>query len=170
MPRTAEDAQLANVLIGFTSMGVATILFLIPLVLAALWLKRRKTDKHISSVLIGAALLLLGVIGGTSPCWIHNYFIARDPVFLSAHSGINFWIGNNPGANGYPRFPPGLRAGQAAMLEDSISVAESAAGVVTPVASAELADDLPPPGEAEPVVPLDEVAYAWRPPLAPPRP
>jgi tetratricopeptide (TPR) repeat protein len=69
-----------------------------------------------------------GVLVGTSPCWIHNYFIARDPVFLSAHSGINFWIGNNPDANGYPRFPPGLHAGQAAMLQDSITAAEEAAG------------------------------------------
>jgi Tfp pilus assembly protein PilF len=49
-------------------------------------------------------------------------------VFLSAHSGINFWIGNNPSANGYPHFPPGLRAGQAAMLQDSITQAELAAG------------------------------------------
>jgi len=71
---------------------------------------------------------LLGVAIGTSSCWLHNYFIARDRVFLSAHSGINFWIGNNPDANGYPRFPPGLRAGQAAMLQDSIDVAESTAG------------------------------------------
>src|SRR4029077_19795775 len=50
------------------------------------------------------------------------------PVFLSAHSGVNFWIGNNPLATGYPRFPPGLHAGQRAMLEDSIIVAETAAG------------------------------------------
>jgi hypothetical protein len=77
---------------------------------------------------IGAGLVLAGTLVGTSPCWIHNYLIARDPVFLSAHSGINFWIGNNPDANGYPRFPPGLRAGQAAMLEDSITSAETAAG------------------------------------------
>jgi len=63
-----------------------------------------------------------------SPCWIHNYLIAKDPVLLSAHSGINFWIGNNPEATGYPRFPPGLRAGQAAMLQDSITQAESSAG------------------------------------------
>jgi Tfp pilus assembly protein PilF len=59
---------------------------------------------------------------------VHNCLIARDRVFLSAHSGINLWIGNNPAANGYPRFPPGLRAGQAAMLQDSIDAAESAAG------------------------------------------
>ena len=54
--------------------------------------------------------------------------MAKDPVFLSGHSGINLWIGNNPEANGYPRFPPGLRAGQAAMLQDSITQAEAAAG------------------------------------------
>jgi hypothetical protein len=63
---------------------------------------------------------------------MHNCFIAHDRVFLSAHSGINFWIGNNPGAIGYPRFPPGLHAGQAAMLQDSIDVAESAAGHALP--------------------------------------
>ncbi len=41
---------------------------------------------------------------------------------------MNFWIGNNPDANGYPHFPPGLRAGQKAMLADSITGAETAAG------------------------------------------
>ena len=66
-------------------------------------------------------LLLVGVGIGTAPCWVHNYVVTRDPVLLSAHSGINFWIGNNPSANGYPRFPPGLHAGQAAMLQDSIT-------------------------------------------------
>ena len=54
--------------------------------------------------------------------------MARDPVFLSAHSGVNFWIGNNPVATGYPRFPPGLHAGQEAMLRDSITTAEKRAG------------------------------------------
>jgi len=121
-----KECVLLGLLIGVTATAVATILFLIPLVLAALFLKPRLENQKRG--LVAAALLLFGVVAGTSPCWIHNYFIARDPVFLSAHSGINFWIGNNPEANGYPRFPPGLRAGQAAMLEDSITTAESAAG------------------------------------------
>ena len=73
------------------------------------------------------ALLFLGLGAGTAPCWMHNYFVARDPVFLSAHSGINLWLGNNPEATGYPHFP-GLRARQAAMLKDSIDLAEAAAG------------------------------------------
>jgi tetratricopeptide (TPR) repeat protein len=121
-PNTTECLFL-GLLIGLTATVVATILFLIPLVLAAVFLKIRTESQ--SYRLIGAVLLVAGALAGTSPCWIHNYFIARDPVFLSAHSGINFWIGNNPQAMGYPRFPPGLRAGQAAMLEDSLTAAQT---------------------------------------------
>jgi Tfp pilus assembly protein PilF len=118
-------------LIGFTAMGIATILFLGPLLLAAVLFKWKWAGDTRSVWLAkgtAAALLFLGIGIGASPCWIHNYFIARDPVFLSAHSGVNFWIGNNPFATGYPRFPPGLHAGQKALLEDSITTAEKAAG------------------------------------------
>lgn len=122
-----REALLLGLLVGFTATAIATILFLIPLLLCAIGLKPAIPARSRFRIL-GCALVLLGVAIGTSPCWFHNYFIARDRVFLSAHSGINFWIGNNPDANGYPRFPPGLHAGQAAMLQDSIDVAESAAG------------------------------------------
>jgi Tetratricopeptide repeat len=116
-----------GLLAGLTATAIATILFLIPLLFCAIGLKPAIPARSHFRI-VGCALVLLGVAIGTSPCWFHNYFIARDRVFLSAHSGINFWIGSNPDANGYPRFPPGLRAGQAAMLQDSIDVAESAAG------------------------------------------
>ena len=112
-------------LVGFTAMGIATVLFLVPLLIAALFLR---WPGSIARRVGGAALLLTGVFLGESPAWIHNYAVARDPVFLSAHSGVNFWIGNNPVANGYPKFPPGLHAGQEAMLQDSITTAEKAAG------------------------------------------
>jgi len=122
-----REALSLGLLVGLTATAIATVLFLIPLIFCAIGLRPASLARsHYRTV--GCALVVLGVAIGTSPCWIHNYFIARDPVLLSAHSGINFWIGNNPEANGYPRFPPGLRAGQAAMLQDSIDVAESAAG------------------------------------------
>jgi tetratricopeptide (TPR) repeat protein len=122
---------LYGLLIGITAMGIATIFFAVPLVVAALVLRNSRNSGgggELVRKIAGAALLFAGIAVGTSPCWLHNRYVARDPVFLSAHSGINFWIGNNPVANGYPRIPPGLRAGQAAMLQDSISVAEQAAG------------------------------------------
>lgn len=119
-----------GLVVGFAAMGVATILFLVPLLLGAILLKpSRRAGGHELAVKFIASLLLFSGIGiGTSPCWVHNYFIARDPVLLSAHGGVNLWIGNNPLANGYPKFPPGLHAGQEAMLNDSISVAENTAG------------------------------------------
>jgi Flp pilus assembly protein TadD len=125
-PLSRVECLLLALLVGLTATAVATVLAVVPLMLAGLILKKDPSGRHPIWARIG--ILLIGLILGTSPCWIHNYFIARDPVPLSAHSGINFWIGNNPEANGYPRFPPGLRAGQAAMLQDSIDQAESAAG------------------------------------------
>ncbi|MFN2476443.1 MAG: tetratricopeptide repeat protein [Chthoniobacterales bacterium] len=116
-----------GLLIGLVATGIATILFLLPLLIAAIVL-RRGGQFSFSRPALAIAALFAGIFLGTSPCWIHNYFVAHDRVFLSAHSGINFWIGNNPSANGYPRIPPGLRAGQSAMLQDSITVAAAAAG------------------------------------------
>ena len=128
---TPLGSLLLGMLIGFTAMGIATILFLVPLLFVALFFKWSWTGNRRSVWLVkgaAAALVFIGIGIGASPCWIHNYLIAKDPVFLSAHSGVNFWIGNNPLATGYPRFPPGLQAGQKALLEDSITTAEKAAG------------------------------------------
>jgi Flp pilus assembly protein TadD len=124
------EALILGLLVGLAATAIATILFLIPLLAGAILIKPViSTYSQFRARRMSALLLLfLAIALGTSPCWVHNCLIARDPVFLSAHSGINFWIGNNPLANGYPRFPPGLRAGQAAMLQDSIDAAESATG------------------------------------------
>jgi Flp pilus assembly protein TadD len=126
---TKREALIHGLLVGLAATAIATILFLIPLLVSAILIKPAISAHTQFRTRMGALVLLfLGAAAGTSPCWMHNSLIAHDRVFLSAHSGINFWIGNNPVANGYPRFPPGLRAGQAAMLQDSIDTAESAAG------------------------------------------
>jgi hypothetical protein len=126
---SALRSVIFGILIGVTAMGVATILFLVPLILFALLLRPQleATRSSARARLTAIAMLFVGLGAGTSPCWLHNYFIARDPVFLSAHGGINLWLGNNPDATGYPRFP-GLHAGQAGMLRDSIDLLETATG------------------------------------------
>jgi hypothetical protein len=109
-----------SLFIGVIAMMSAAILFLLPLVVAGALISRYPAK----TVVIAVA----GVLFGTAPCWICNAVVAQDPVFLSAHSGINFWIGNNPEANGYPKVPHGLPSDSDALLRQSIASAESAEG------------------------------------------
>ncbi len=117
-----------GLLMGAVAMMVANILFLVPFVLAAICLRREWKPFPAPARASAAALLVGGVVVGASPCALHNYLAAGEPVFLSAHSGINFYIGNNALANGYPLIPPPLHTDQAGMLNDSILWAEQAEG------------------------------------------
>src|SRR5213082_2951799 len=126
---TKWEALILGLLVGVAATAIATILFLLPLLVSAILIKPAiSTHSQFRSRISALVLLFLGAAAGTSPCWVHNCLIARDPVFLSAHSGINFWIGNNPSANGYPRFPPGIRATQDGLLKDSITLARRLSG------------------------------------------
>jgi len=120
-----------GLVIGAVAMMIATVLFLVPLAAVAAFLSvdgGRTFRARIPRVALAVVCLVGGVYIGASPCWLHNYLVAREPVMLSAHSGLNFYIGNNPIANGYPKIPPGMRAGQQGMLKDSITMAELASG------------------------------------------
>ncbi len=115
--------------VGFIAMLVATILFAVPMLITAIIFSVAQGSPwkaRVPRIFAAIAVLFAGVYAGASPAWIHNYFIAHEPVMLSAHSGINFWIGNNPFATGYPKMPPGIRATQEGLLRDSITLAEEA--------------------------------------------
>ena len=122
--RRSTDARVAEwflvaAVIGAVAMISATVLFALPLFLL------RAAERRFAPA---ALAVLLGLLAGTAPAWLHNALLARDPVFLSAHSGVNFWIGNNPEANGFPRVPRELPSEQAALLRASIAIPEAAAG------------------------------------------
>ncbi len=120
-----------GVSLGLVATLVATILFLLPLALARIAMlvgRGLQPARRWAQAVLAAVVLFAGVFVGSAPVWTHNFFIAHDRVLLSAHGGINFWIGNYPQANGYPKIPQGLPAGQEPLLRASISVAETAAG------------------------------------------
>ena len=117
--------------VGLIAMLVATVLFILPLALAALAMnvaRDRPVRERTPRAIAAAGILFAGVFAGCSPAWIHNYFIAHEPVLLSAHSGLNLYMGNNPLATGYPKIPPGLSASQEGLLRDSITLAEKEEG------------------------------------------
>ena len=116
---------------GFIAMLVATIFFAVPLLIVAVFrsvARGQPWSARLPKIAAAILTLVAGLYIGASPAWIHNYFIAHEPVMLSAHSGINFWIGNNPTATGYPKMPPGIRATQEGLLKDSITLAEASVG------------------------------------------
>ena len=120
-----------GLLAGFVAMFVATILMLLPLVVLAIVLTVRRDRPLRSRILpaLGAvAVLMSGVYAGCSPVWIHNYFIAKDRVLLSAHDGLNFYLGNHATSNGYTKIPAGLRASQDGLLKDSLTIPEKELG------------------------------------------
>ena len=120
-----------GLLAGFVAMLVATILMLLPLVVLAIALtvaRGKSLKARILPVLGAVAVLMAGVYAGCSPVWIHNYFIAKDRVLLSAHDGLNFYLGNHATATGYTKIPAGLRASQEGLLRDSLTIPEKEAG------------------------------------------
>lgn len=67
-----------------------------------LWLSRksvvdRKSYMVRRSSLVAMVVVALAVIAVVPT---RNYIVARDPVLFTAHSGINFYYGNNPSADG----------------------------------------------------------------------
>jgi tetratricopeptide (TPR) repeat protein len=79
--------------------------FLIPLVGYTIFLYRKpygwqKTRVAIIALVAGTATLIV-------PVTVRNYAVGKDFVLIASQGGINFYIGNNPGANGYSSMMPG---------------------------------------------------------------
>jgi len=86
---------------------------------------KKEPLRHPVLYCLGFILPFFLIIGAIT---LRNYLVAKDPVLITAHSGINFYIGNNPQANGLFRAPPYLRATQSGLIEDARIVAEKISG------------------------------------------
>lgn len=73
------------------------------------------------SFLAGVAIIL-GLVA------YRNWKVGNDWVPLTAHGGINFYIGNNPHARGVFEPPPILRSGGATLQRDAETIARRALG------------------------------------------
>ncbi len=92
------------------------------IILAAGWiLFSRKRLKAALCFLAGAAVVL-GLVA------YRNWKVGDDWVPLTAHGGINFYIGNNPHARGVFEPPPILRSGGATLQQDAETIARRTLG------------------------------------------
>ncbi|MGQ9678804.1 MAG: ArnT family glycosyltransferase, partial [bacterium] len=79
------------------------MLLLLPFLLIALWWNKTPVN-----LLVLFAVVTLFAIAAVPA---RNFIVARDPVFFTAHSGINFYYGNNPAADGTWQTPVELTTG-----------------------------------------------------------
>jgi len=75
-----------------------------------------------------AAALLAGLMTVLAPVAVRNYVVAGQLAVVSSHGGLNFYIGNHPGANGTYKNVPGITPSVAGQLTDMRRVAGQALG------------------------------------------
>jgi 4-amino-4-deoxy-L-arabinose transferase-like glycosyltransferase len=103
----------AGIALGLGCIARPTFL---PVALASLlWLGKRRWPP----VLLGTLLLI-------APVTLHNAWHGRDFVLISSNMGVNFYIGNNPLANGRISATADLPAEPAAMQRQAIRLAQQA--------------------------------------------
>lgn len=79
------------------------------------------------------ARLLPFIIGATvtfAPVVVRNWTVAGEAVLIASHGGLNFYIGNNPEADGTYRHVPGIRPDIRGQQIDTKRLAERSTGRV----------------------------------------
>lgn len=116
-PSVRKDLGL-GVLLGLAALTKAGILlFVICFCVVNLFKKRFS-----ALVCLASALLVL------SPVTLHNLITGKDFVLLTSHAGFNFYIGNNPRANGTFVAPEGTGSNVQDQIADSKHIAEAELG------------------------------------------
>ena len=98
-----RDAALAGV---FLSLGAITRPTVLPVAIVGLaWLLAKRAGRRTVIAYAVAALSLPVLVSA------RNAVVGGDPVFIASQGGINFFIGNNPAADGTTAYVPGIGSG-----------------------------------------------------------
>ena len=89
----------AGMILGLSALTRPNILFCIPFIWLWIYLTFKRRIK-MKTVLAYGAIFLLGVILLVAPVTLRNYIVGKDLVLIASQGGINFYLGNNPRADG----------------------------------------------------------------------
>ncbi|MEO8587633.1 MAG: tetratricopeptide repeat protein [Acidobacteriota bacterium] len=78
--------------------------------------------------LLPVLAFLVGTAAIVALPFARNLIVSGEPVLISSHGGLNFLVGNGPGANGAYRTLPGITPDIAGQAADTKRVAEAAEG------------------------------------------
>jgi len=98
---------------GLLSLNRPNALVLLPLCPAlALWFKGGNAWKSASAAALAGIIVLL-------PVTLRNLAVGGDAALVSSHGGMNFYIGNRQGADGFYEPPEGLSPDMRAQAEEA---------------------------------------------------
>lgn len=118
-----RDAFWSGLALGLAALSKGNVLLLVPVLPAALLLR-----KAAGPGLRLSAFFLLGLALPILPATLHNYAASRDFVLINYTSGFSFFIGNNPEANGSTRYPLNIPSHPIEEEKQSTALAQAEAG------------------------------------------
>lgn len=121
-------ALIAGLCLGIAALGRPNLLGLAPILPLAVELARPDAPRR--ARLARLAGWSLGLALALGPITARNHAASGEWVVVTAHGGVNVWIGNNPDADGLFKTPrgSGLAGGQESLVRTSVEVAEAAVG------------------------------------------
>jgi tetratricopeptide (TPR) repeat protein len=116
---------LAGVAWGVAALVRPNHLALMPLLAVWVFALARPSRRR---ALAATGALALGTVLPILPVTARNLVVGHDLVLVSSQGGVNFWIGNNPKADGTLAVVPGTRSDWWGGYHDSRALAEAEAG------------------------------------------
>lgn len=126
----------AGLALGLAAITRPNFLVLVPVALAWLVYRLRRFGRAVWAV----ALLLYvgGVAGPVLLVTLRNYAVGEDFVLIASQGGLNFYLGNNPSADGMAALAPEFRQNWYGGVRDATRLAEEAMG--RPLKPSEVSD------------------------------
>jgi len=94
----------------------------------AVWIAVTRPTRPISRRIGRGLLVLATAYACLLPTLSHNYRQSGQWIFVSAHGGMNLFMGNNPASKGYGTALPGVRLSAEEMTRDATRLASRLAG------------------------------------------
>jgi tetratricopeptide (TPR) repeat protein len=118
----------AGFVFGVSAIARPSILAFVPCIPVALVFASRVRGAAPTPWLRQSILVALGLVVVIAPVIVRNYVVGRDVVPIASQGGVNFYIGNNPQANGSRAWVPGLRADLQGTYQGAVELAEKEVG------------------------------------------
>ena len=120
---------LAGAALGLSALARPNVLLFAPAVPIWLYLVRRGGGAGlVRAVLRPTLLVAAGTVLLISPVTVRNVREGGDLVWIASQGGINFYLGNHPGADGWSATAPGIRKDWEGGIEDSYLIARRELG------------------------------------------